>query len=335
MTQAGGDARHRSLVFLPRTSPMMTRRGLFATASAAMIAPSALAAPPPARPGRSLRLAHLTDVHVQPELAADRGLAACLKHVQALDDKPELILCGGDCVMDSFGQTRDRTKLQWDLWHRVLKGECGLPVEACIGNHDVWGWDRKSSGTTGDEPLYGKSWAVEALGLPRRYRSFDRAGWHFVVLDSTQPGARPNSYTARIDDEQFDWLQKDLEATKKETPVLVLSHIPILSAAVFFDGENSKTGDWQVPGAWMHIDAVKLKDLFVGHPNVKVCLSGHLHLVDRVDYHGVTYLCNGAVCGGWWKGNYHECAPGYAVMDLHPDGSFDRTYIPFGWEPRP
>jgi len=52
----------------------------------------------------------------------------------------------------------------------------------------------------------------------------------------------------------------------------------------------------------MHVDAAKIKDLFAKHKNVKLCLSGHLHLVDRVDYNGVTYLCDGAVCGGWWKG---------------------------------
>ncbi len=286
------------------------------------------------KPARSLRIAHLTDVHVQPELGAGEGLAACLQHVQSLKDRPQLILSGGDSIMDSFGQDQARTKLQWDLWARVLKGECSIPVEACIGNHDVWGWNRDSSKATGDEPLYGKKWAVEALGLSKRYRSFDREGWHFVVLDSTQPAAKPGSYTAHLDEEQFDWLERDLAATKPETPVLVLSHIPILSAAAFFDGENTKGPDWVVPGAWMHMDAKKIKDLFGKHPNVKVCLSGHLHLVDRVDYNGVTYFCNGAVSGGWWKGNYHECAPGYATLDLYPDGTFERQYIPYGWTPK-
>jgi 3',5'-cyclic-AMP phosphodiesterase len=309
-----------------------SRRALLAAPAALLVSGSAVART--SKPERSLRLAHLTDVHVQPELAADKGMVACLKHVQALADRPQLILSGGDSVMDSFGQTRDRTKTQWNIWRDTIKGECGLPVEACIGNHDVWGWNKEGSKTTGNEPLHGKNWAVEALGIGKRYRSFDKAGWHFVVLDSTQPGPKPGSYTAYLDVEQFDWLAKDLAAVKSETPVLVMSHIPILSAAVFFDGENAKSGDWRVPGAWMHIDAARIKDLFGKYPNVKVCLSGHLHLVDRVDYNGVTYFCNGAVSGGWWKGNYHECAPGYAVLDLFPDGTFDRQYVTYGWEPK-
>jgi 3',5'-cyclic-AMP phosphodiesterase len=44
---------------------------------------------------RVLRIAHLTDVHVQPEKRAGEGLAACLNHVQQLPDKPDLILTGG------------------------------------------------------------------------------------------------------------------------------------------------------------------------------------------------------------------------------------------------
>ncbi|MGQ9650788.1 MAG: hypothetical protein ACUVXJ_11815 [Phycisphaerae bacterium] len=66
---------------------------------------------------------------------------------------------------------------------------------------------------------------------------------------------------------------------------------------------------------------------------MKVCLSGHVHLIDRVDYLGVSYLCNGAVCGGWWEGPYQECDAGYALVDLYDDGSFEKRYVQFGWKP--
>lgn len=88
---------------------------------------------------RALRLAHLTDVHVQPEKRAAEGLAACLHHVQQLADQPQLILTGGDHVMDSFGSDDARTSLQWNIWHDAVKKECSLPVHSCIGNHDIWG----------------------------------------------------------------------------------------------------------------------------------------------------------------------------------------------------
>src|SRR4051812_36620310 len=89
--------------------------------------PRALAAeetPSPRR--RALRLAHLTDVHVQPELGAGDGLAACLRHAQSRNDPPQLILNGGDAVMDVFGADVGRAKVLGDLWRRVWKAECSL-----------------------------------------------------------------------------------------------------------------------------------------------------------------------------------------------------------------
>ncbi len=279
---------------------------------------------------RVLRIAHLTDIHVAPERMAAEGLTACLRHAQSQKDKPDLILSGGDHIMDSISADEARTRQQWELYRKVLKAECSLPVEPCIGNHDCWGLNRKDSRTTGGELLYGKKWAMDALGMEREYRSFDRAGWHFVVLDSTCP--KDDSYVARLDDAQFEWLAEDLRRTDPGKPVLILSHIPLLAVCVFFDGENEKSGDWVVPAAWVHIDSRRIKDLFLKHPNVKVCLSGHIHLVDRVEYLGVSYVCNGAVCGAWWKGPYQECDAGYALVDLYNDGSFENRYVQFGWK---
>ncbi|NLE58160.1 MAG: metallophosphoesterase [Planctomycetes bacterium] len=280
---------------------------------------------------RVLRIAHLTDIHIAPERRAAEGFTACLKHVQSQKDKPDLIFTGGDHIMDSIGANEARTREQWGLYKKVLKAECSLPVESCIGNHDCWGLNRKDSGATGNEPLYGKKWAMDSLGLDREYRSFDRAGWHFIMIDSTFP--QGDGYTARLDDRQFEWLAEDLRRTDPKKPVLILSHIPILAVCVFFDGDNEKSGDWVVPGAWVHIDSRRIKDLFLKHPNVKVCLSGHVHLIDRVEYLGVSYVCNGAVCGGWWEGPYQECDAGYALVDLYDDGSFENRYVQFGWKP--
>lgn len=283
---------------------------------------------------RALRLAHVTDIHVQPELGAGEGLAACLHHIQSQKDKPELILNGGDAVMDSLAQTQDRTKLQWKLWQDVWKKECNLPLESCIGNHDIWGWAKKESGATGNEVNYGKAWAMEALGLEKPYRSFDRGGWHFVVLDSVQQG-KTRLYDGRLDGEQFDWLKEDLERVDSKTPVCILTHIPIMCAAiVFFSRDRNDGENYRVAGSNILMDALELSKLFIKHPNVKLCLSGHIHQTDRIDYNGVTYLCNGAVCGSWWRGKQQQCDNGYALIDLYDDGTFDHQYVNYGWKPR-
>lgn len=315
----------------------MNRRDfLLGTATTAFAGMSALASAEPtlAKPRRSVRLAHLTDIHVQPERGAPEGMELCLKHVHNLKDRPQLILTGGDLVMDCLGADKARTTLQWDVFQSVLRNNCDLPVEHCLGNHDVWGWNIPAQ--TKNETLFGKKFAMDRLELTRPYRSFDRFGWHFIILDSTHAKLDGSAgYIARLDDEQFEWLADDLAKVPAKTPVFVLSHIPILAVCAFFDGENEKTGNWVIPGSWVHIDARRIKDLFAKYPNVKLCVSGHEHLEDEVEYNGLTYRCAGAVSAGWWGGDYHETTYGYSVIDLFSDGSFRAEYVKYGWKTRP
>ncbi len=276
---------------------------------------------------RVLRVAHITDVHVQPEAPAPNGMARCLHEIQSLADKPDLIFNTGDSIMDALGKTKDRVQKQWDVWNSTLKNENSLEVVNCLGNHDIWGWSTLAVKRT--DPNYGKQWATEMFGLKHRFYAFEKSGWKFIVLDSMMHS--PLSYTAKIDEEQMDWLKEQLKQTPAETPICILSHIPILAACVFFDGNNMKAGKWSVPGSWMHQDSRKLKTLFAQHKNVKACLSGHIHLVDKVEYNGVNYFCNGAVSGAWWGGNYHEFPPAFAVMNFFDDGSVERELYHYNW----
>lgn len=57
-----------------------------------------------------------------------------------------------------------------------------------------------------------------------------------------------------------------------------------------------------------------------------------MHRLDRVDYAGVSYLCNGAVSGNWWKGAHYECNEGYTLIDLFDDGGWEQTYVTYGWK---
>lgn len=282
---------------------------------------------------RSLRLAHLTDTHLGTELSAPRGLASCLQHVHAQLDRPDMVITGGDNIYDAFGADATRTGQLWDLWNQQLREHCSLPVEHCIGNRDIWGWDKAKSKTTGAEKRWGKAWALEAMRLERSYRSFDRGRWHIVVLDSIAPDPDPSNteaFQARLDEEQFDWLAGDL-AAHSDMHTLIVSHVPIVCACVFFDDLYEKSGNWAIPRAWMHIDARRITDLFAKHSQVKACIAGHIHQVDRVDFQGVSYFCNGAVCGDWWKGPNRQCECGYALVDLFDDGSVANQYIPYGW----
>jgi 3',5'-cyclic AMP phosphodiesterase CpdA len=253
------------------------------------------------------------------------------------DEPVDLIITGGDTIMDCMEAGRDRTQTQWDLWKKVKADACSLEMRSVVGNHDVWGWTKSKAKTTGAEPLYGKAWACEQFGRALPYESFDRGGWHVVLLDSVFPHGE--GYIGTLDDAQWDWLEKDLAAVPATTPVLIVSHIPILSVhplATAAAGPPGKDGkpSFALSGGLVHVDHPKFQALFARHPNVKACLSGHLHIVERIDFGGVTYLCNGAVSASWWKGKHRGTDFGYAVVDLHDDGTLECRYVPYGWTAR-
>lgn len=323
--------------FLHRPAHFVSRRQFIHTLAAGttlaampvLVSPQARAASPQNDRRRSLRVGHLTDVHVQPELDAPHGFAAALKHLHAQADRPTLLINGGDAVMDTLETDSARTDVQWRQWQSVVQEHCPTRIEHCLGNHDVWGWNRAASKTTSREPGWGKHRWRDEVGRAANYHSFDANGWHFVLLDSIFPDSE-NTYVGRLDDEQWEWLRADLQKTPASTPIAVVSHIPILSVA-WVEFEKSLEEHPARRRSIAHLDAKGLVELFRRHPNVKLCLSGHLHLVERLEYSGVTYICTGAVSGNWWKGPHVNVPEGYGLVDLYDDGSVDYQYITYGW----
>lgn len=274
---------------------------------------------------QSFKAAFLTDVHIKPEEVAEKGMRQAFRHVNALQPAPDFIINGGDSIMDALAAGHKETRAQWDLWEKVLLEENKLPVYHCIGNHDIWGWQVDDEGIRSN-PLYGKGWAVQQFKLQNRFYSFEREKWKFIVLDSTQQDGA--GYIARFDEEQLAWLEMELKQSPKEKHICIVSHIPIVSfcSAMFFD-EMQADGNWKLLKVLLHADARRVIRLFRNYPNVKVCLSGHIHLQDEVEYLGVRYFCNGAVSGNWWKGPFKDFEPAYALFDFYEDGSVERKMM--------
>jgi len=278
---------------------------------------------------KPLRVAHLTDFHIQPELRATEGSHAAFAHAMSQKPRPDLVLTGGDHIMDAFAQTEARTRLQWDLFDTLRNDHRNVPIQATIGNHDVWGWNKKESATDGSERLWAKKWFSEFFGRSQTYTSFDQGAWHFVILDNVF--LTPDGYNGIVDDAQVEWLKSDLAATKR--PTLILSHIPLLSVTALVGSYDKKTGEWNVGGNVMTKNLSTLQEIFRANRHVKLALSGHTHQVDRVEFEGVTYLCGGAVSGNWWAGPIGLFNPGYRILDLHEDGTFAEKFMDWGWKP--
>jgi Icc protein len=270
-----------------------------------------------------IRVAHLTDIHIKPGKDIEASVAKAMHHAQILVPEIDFIINGGDSIMDSLEADKDKTQIQWDLFTSILKKEISLPVYHCIGNHDIWGWFIKENKPE-NERQYGKVWVVETLQMKKRYYSFSKGKWHFIVLDSTQLNPA-GGYIGKIDEEQLAWLQTELASVAKEKFICIVSHIPILSicAGLFFD-KTETNGDLKIQRNLMHSDFFALKKIFNNYPNIKVCISGHIHLQDELNYLGIKYYCNGAVSGNWWKGSFQEFAPAYAMLEFYDDGTSKR-----------
>lgn len=274
---------------------------------------------------KSLKIAWLSDIHVKPTEIAETGMRKAFRNANKL--QPDFIINGGDSIMDALAADKAQTQSQWKVWDKVIKEENKLPIYHCIGNHDVWGWQLKDQ-TVKSDPLYEKNWVVKQHNMSNRYYSFTKDKWHFIVLDSTQENN--GGYIARIDEPQFAWLENELKNTPLEKFICIVSHIPIISfcAAMFFE-KNEPNGDFKIIRALLHVDNRRIKALFKQYNNIKVCLSGHIHLQDEVEYLGIKYFCNGAVSGNWWNGAFQEFAPAFALFDFYNDGTVERQIIEY------
>ena len=273
---------------------------------------------------KKLRVAHITDMHIKPEPIPKEGIKKLLQALDSLKDKPDFVINTGDNVWDSLKHSKEATLEQWTSWNDYFRSQLNYPLYNCLGNHDVWGWNLEDTEVKND-PEYGKVLGMKMLGLKNSYYSFKAGNWHFIMLDSLSY-KEGGGYFGKLGDEQFAWLEKELQQIPPDQPVCVASHIPVLSPAALFGGKKDDQ-NWMVSVSIMHDDAREIKDLFYKHPNVKLALSGHLHLCDQVQYLQVGYTCNGAVSGGWWKGNHQEFGPAYALIDLYDDGTFSCQQI--------
>ncbi|MGF1529744.1 MAG: metallophosphoesterase family protein [Puniceicoccaceae bacterium] len=304
---------------------------------------------------KPLRLLHMTDAHLMDFMnkrGSSDGIAAAYQH--ALTYAPDLILNGGDMLTHSIERPLKDMVNDAKTFLKLAEVASSVPMINACGNHDIWGWDKRKSGATGREALYGKAFFREFFGQGRTYLSVDLGRWALLVLDSTQPFE--NGYQGGLDDEQFEWLVGELTGNARGKPVVILTHIPVLSMAVVLTDARLGRSDVHaegivVPKGSSMQDAWRVVEAFRRHGGVRCVLSGHVHMGERVEVLGTTHIGGGAVCGSWWQpaeqvmvrtrlrqegeGPTSErpprAEPGFGVLDLHSDGSFEYEYARFPW----
>ena len=261
-----------------------------------------------------------TDTHLQPELDASKGCDMAFKKIRGL--KADFAIQGGDHVFDSLAVPKERAISLFDLYDKTQQ-DIGLKVYHTIGNHDVFGL-YPSSGMTPSDPLYGKKYYEDHIG--KTYYSFDHKGLHFIVLDSIGILA-DRTYEGRIDADQKQWLAGDLAAQAPVTPIIVVTHIPLVSAVASYNPPPSTPSAHN--GSTV-TNSAEVINLFEGR-NVLGVLQGHTHINERVEWHGVPYITSGAVCGNWWHGTRLGASEGYTVVSLR-GGKLATRYETYGFK---
>ncbi len=304
--------------------PSLSRRS-FTTLLGGSLAASAVDSFPahallPSSDSEDFDFIFFTDTHLEPERNGAKGCAMAFKHMRGI--KADFAVQGGDHIFDALQVPKERSLGLFDLYDKTQQ-DLSLKVYHTLGNHDCVGV-YANSGVALDDPLFGKKYFEEHLG--KTFYSFDHKGVHFVVLDSI--GITPDrGYEGRIDAAQLQWLGNDLHTLPAGRPIVVVTHIPLVTAI-----ENYEAAPVTPPvhhGLSVANSSEVIK-VFAGR-NVVGVLQGHKHVNERVEWHGVPYITSGAVCGNWWQGTRMGTPEGYTVVSIRGGKLFTR-YETYGFQ---
>ena len=138
----------------------------------------------------------------------------------------------------------------------------------------------------------------------RSYYSFDRGGFHFVILDACfrsdgEPYGRKNSKwtDANIPPAELDWLQSDLRATNNKTIVFAHQRLDVST------DHGVKNG-------------AEVRKVLEDSGKVLAVFQGHSHNNDLKDLGGIHYCTLVAMVEGTG-----DNSNGYSVLEISQDGS--------------
>ena len=142
----------------------------------------------------------------------------------------------------------------------------------------------------------------------RSYYSFDRGGFHFVVLDACfrgdgQPYGRKNFQWTdpNIPLVEVEWLAADLKATDRRTIVFVHQRL-------------------DVQNEYGVRNAAEVRGILEASGRVLAVFQGHSHQNDYREIHGIHYTVLRAMVEG--SGAEQN---GYALLTIRPEGAMRLT----------
>ena len=236
----------------------------------------------------------------------DKAFKIMEKGVLQLKDKsPDIVLHVGDMLETKRGiKSFDDYKKNYDTAISIMS-EFDCPWLLAVGDHDVVpeGFQALSKDRSRE------TWFMDLIKtsqLPiedKPYYSYSYKGYHFVVLYSMEnlhTDPRWGSiFLNKINSEQIEWLEKDLEANKDNHGVIVLVHHP----------------HWYVWQNWQPIHTL-LKEY-----KTRAVIAGHYHYdQDQGEMDGIRYLVMGCTGGVIKETDQHTASQEIAMLTLSKKG---------------
>ena len=257
----------------------------------------------------------LTDIHIKPEMNAPKGFQMAIDKVNDLN--PDFVITGGDLVYDVMRGNYAKSESLFSLYKNMSTG-FNMPVHNCIGNHDLFGIYEESPE---DENHPDYKYGMWERHFGKTYYSFDHKGWHFITLNSLDV-TEDKRYKTIFHKEQLEWLKKDLENVNSTTPIVIITHIPMICTRSQIRGKQGN------PNVTNSHEVFKMTE----NHNLKLILQGHIHwkeygyVNDR--FH---YIVGGSIAGNGLKGRRHNTKEGFVHIKVNGN-DFSWEYMDHGWE---
>jgi Icc protein len=298
-----------------------------------------------------------TDAHVTPQekFNAVAGMKAAVAHMNG-QQRVDLVISGGDLIMDALRACEPESRQQY-LLYRKLIANLDFPLFNAIGNHELFGVYLDGVGddpciVQEDDDLYGVGLYREYLGPD--YYSFNWGRYHFMVLNTisltrvlNDDGDTVRVYYGNVAADQIAWMKKDLTHVSPETPIILIGHIPFMTAAHTFEGFNEyQTINYDLndptASSYTHVvsNAAQVINEVLAEHRFILALAGHHHHHEEIRWadsqHDALFVTGGSICGQWWQGDRRIAGStwpeGYLLVRLKDGKVDDLEYISFDWK---
>jgi predicted phosphodiesterase len=221
-----------------------------------------------------------TDVHLSTMHDSEYRITTFINRMKK--EKPDFIIELGD-----FATPDPKYAPYFAIWNSFPGDKYHV-----IGNHEMDGG-------------YSREQTMAYLQMKSSYYSFDKNGFHFIVLDGNDkkdPEAR--GYKQFIAPPQVAWLRQDLARTTH--PVVIFSH----QGLTLYQSEDETYGVEN----WKEIQQILTKHNQT-HSGRKVvaCFNGHTHYDDAVQIDGIWYITITSMSYHWLGEKYAHATFGDEV----------------------